>query len=275
MEENYYPDIKKLIKNEVSFADVIKNSTYFTSNPEIYEVLASGGKHTRDQVNFLSSFVQKYCSGKKLLDLACGVGRHSRILSSKGFEMVGIDHSKEMLNIAKREDKLTKYSLADIRNFKVGKNFDLAFCLWSTFNYLSTKKDFENFLQCVYSSLKPGGFLILESKNFFRETQKLEFRRKVKKSKRYEIELFIRRRINIKNKIQDSIYVYLINDYKKNKTFSSVDTELMKIYSVKEINKLIKGRFKLFKVLGDYNLRQLYNHSKSYRMIFILQKKLR
>ncbi|MBI5065409.1 class I SAM-dependent methyltransferase [Candidatus Woesearchaeota archaeon] len=270
--ENYYPDIKKIIKSKISFADVIKNSPYFSSNPEIYEVLSSGGKHTKDQVNFLSSFIKKYCSGKKFLDLACGVGRHSRVLSSKKFDMTGIDHSKAMLEIAKREDKLTKYFLSDIRSFSVGKNFDAAFCLWSTFNYLSTKEDFTAFLNCVHNALKPNGFLILESKNFFRQMPKLEFRRKEQNNKRFEIELFIRRKINLKNKIQDSIYVYLIKDKKKNKTFSLIDTELMKIYSVKEVKTLIKNKFKLFRVLGDYNMKQNYTASKSYRMVFILQK---
>ncbi len=270
--ENYYPNIKKLIASKKSFADIIRNSTYFSANPEIYEVLSSGGKHTRDQVNFLLKLIKKQNLGNKLLDLACGVGRHSRELSLKGFNMTGIDNACEMLKIAKKKDNTTKYFLSDIRNFSVGKKFDMAFCLWSTFNYLSTREDFENFLNSVYSALKPGGFLILESKNFFRDIPKLEFRRKEKRNKRYEIELFIRRKINLKNKIQSSIYVYLINDKLKEKTYSSVNTELMKIYSVGEIKKLIKNKFEIFKVLGDYDFNKKYNKKNSYRMVFVLRK---
>lgn len=270
---NYYPNIKKIIEKNTSFANLAKNKVYYSELAEIYEAASSRNKHTKKETRFLSKFFKKHCSGNKILDLACGVGRHSKPLAKMGFKTVGIDQSKTMLKIAKSKDKLTKYVLSDIRSFSVGKGFDAAFCLWTTYTYLSTKRDFERFLRCVYKALKPGGFLILESRNFFRKSPKLEFKRKLFKDKRFDVELFIRKRINLKNKIQDAVYVYFILNKKTGKTYSSIDTELVKIYSQRDIKNGIKGRFKIFKLLGEYDLHKEYKRDKSERLIFILQKK--
>lgn len=272
--KNYYPNIKKIIKKNVSFVDVAKKALYYTSIAEVYDLISTGSKYTKKEFQFLLSFIKKYCSGNKVLDLACGAGRHSRLLAKAGFKTVGIDQSKEMLKIARSKDRRTKYVLSDIRSFNVGKDFDLAFCLWSSYSYLSRKEDLNGFLNSAHKALKPGGFLILESRNYFKKALKLDFRRKVYKDKRFEIEIFIRKRTNLKTKVLDAVYVTLLIDKKTGKTHSSIDAELVRIYSRKDIERAIKGKFRIFKVLGNYVLGNLYQKDKSDRLIFILQKNL-
>ncbi len=83
--------------------------------------------------------------------------------------------------------------------------------------------------------------------------------------------MFIRKSIDLKNKIQDAIYVYLILDKKSGKTYSSIDTELVKIYSKNDIERLTKDKFKIYKILGGYS-NFPYNKNNSDRMIFIFCK---
>ncbi len=269
--KNYFPNINKIIKQNRSFVNVAKNKAYYKEISEVYELISARNKETAKEVLFLKKFIEKNCSGNKTLDLACGVGRHSRGLSKLGFQTFGVDQSKNMLKIAKKLDSKTNYKHADIRKFSLKNKVDIAFCLWTTYNYLSTQKDFRQFLNCVHDSLKPNGFLILESRNFFKKSNKLEFKRRFHQDSRYDIELFIRKRINLNNKIQDAIYVYLILDFKNGKTYSSIDTELVKIYSKQDIEKIIKNKFRIFSIFGNY-AGTLYNKNNSDRLIFVLQK---
>ena len=269
---NYFPNVGMLIKKNKSFVNVAKKKTYYKEISEVYKLISARNKHTKKEVIFLKSFLNKKCTGKKILDLACGVGRHSHELAKLGFKTVAIDQSQNMLKIARKRDSLTKYIQSDIRDFFIGTGFDAAFCLWTTYNYLSTKRDFNNFLNCVHNSLKSNGFLILESRNFFKKSDKLEFRRRIHENSQYRVELFIRKYINLIKKVQDAVYIYLITDKKTSKTYSSIDTELVKIYSKKDIQNLIKGKFKIYKTLGDYDLDFSYNRKSSDRLIFILQK---
>lgn len=166
--KNYFPNINHLIKQNRSFVDVAKNKIYYKEISEIYELVCSRNKQTKEEVIFLKKFIEKNCKGKKVLDLACGVGRHSREFSKFGFETFGIDQSRSMLKIAKKLDPITIYKYSDIRNFYLKIKIDTAFCLWTAYNYLSTKDDFLDFISCVHNCLKPNGFLILESNNFFK-----------------------------------------------------------------------------------------------------------
>jgi ubiquinone/menaquinone biosynthesis C-methylase UbiE len=269
--KNYFPNINQIIKQNRSFVDVAKNKTYYREISEVYELMSARNKETPKEVLFLKRFIEKNSGGKKTLDLACGVGRHSRGLSKLGFQTFGVDQSKNMLKIAKKLDSKTKYKHADIRKFSLNTKVDIAFCLWTTYNYLSTQKDFQQFLNCVRDSLNQNGFLILESRNFFKKSNKLEFRRRLHENSRYKIELFIRKHINLKSKVQDAVYVYLVLDKSSGKTYSSIDTELVKIYSKEDIENKIKNKFRIFKIFGDYS-ESSYNKNTSDRLIFVLQK---
>ena len=62
---------------------------------------------------------------QKILDLGCGMGHYSKNIYNKGFEIVGIDFSKQMLKIAKQNEPSIKFIEADI--CKLPQNLDKDF----------------------------------------------------------------------------------------------------------------------------------------------------
>lgn len=67
----------------------------------------------------------KFCNNK-ILDLGCGMGHYSKYINKKGFEVVGVEFSKSMLEIAKENTKNIKYVESDICDLPqdLDKDFD-------------------------------------------------------------------------------------------------------------------------------------------------------
>jgi len=76
----------------------------------------------------------KNVSGKKILDIGCGSGRIAIELANRGAEVVGIDFSKNMLDMAasmakKQGLENCKFILADFMSHVFGENFDISLAL--------------------------------------------------------------------------------------------------------------------------------------------------
>lgn len=94
----------------------------------------------------------------KALDTACGTGRYSKTLSDEGFEVTGIDSSKDMLEIAKIKAPQVKFILGDINSIPFeDKSFDLVICALA----LSHFSSLDRVIQELSRVLKKGGTLIL------------------------------------------------------------------------------------------------------------------
>ncbi|MFW9841121.1 MAG: class I SAM-dependent DNA methyltransferase [Candidatus Thorarchaeota archaeon] len=110
--------------------------------------------------------------GKRVLDLACGTGRHAAAISQKGAEVVGIDNSKSMLLRAKEHaDSLgvkPHFVLGEMSKFKtlVSDAFDLVICLGNSLALLDSFSALENVLSSVYDSLVTSGVFVAQVLNF-------------------------------------------------------------------------------------------------------------
>lgn len=106
--------------------------------------------------------------GTRLLDLACGKGRHARYLAEKGFEVTGLDVSPASIAFARHfENERLSFYQHDMRlPFRINY-FDGIFNMFTSFGYFSTDRDHLRTLQNVYKGLQPGGFFILD---FFNST---------------------------------------------------------------------------------------------------------
>ena len=58
----------------------------------------------------------------KILDLGCGMGHYSNYMYNKGFDVVGIDFSQNMINIAKKDNPNINFIVSDICDLDVIKN---------------------------------------------------------------------------------------------------------------------------------------------------------
>jgi len=98
-----------------------------------------------------------------ILDLACGSGRDSRLLSSKGYNVIGVDLSSALLAIAKKNAPLAKFKKQDLRNLQFHNNFFDA--VWASAALVHLKKtELPHVLSSLFLLIKPGGLAFLHQK---------------------------------------------------------------------------------------------------------------
>ncbi len=127
-----------------------------------------------DDVNFYLEIAKK--AGPKVLELCCGTGRILIQFAKQGFEVTGIDISKEMLMYTHKKIKDLKRSVqnrirliqSDIRDLSAENNYNLVILAFSSFMELPTQKDREICLRCCYNCLTSGGILVMD--NLFQGT---------------------------------------------------------------------------------------------------------
>ena len=104
-----------------------------------------------------------------ILDAACGAGRHSIFLSSKGFNVIGFDLSKTLLMQAKKDasEKNIKLNLfcADIRKIYFKRKFDLVLNLFTSFGYFDNDEENFSFAENIIDSMNFGAVYVFDYLN--------------------------------------------------------------------------------------------------------------
>lgn len=100
-----------------------------------------------------------YLEGKKVLDIGCGVGNLTKYIMDKGFNVEGIDVSKEMLNIAKQKYSDIKFYEMNMKEITLSKKYDGIMLAYSLFHL--TKKEVIEVLPKYYDLLNSKGKILL------------------------------------------------------------------------------------------------------------------
>ena len=133
-----------------------------TNQGEKYDLIATGFAKMRDlfvtEQKYIDIFVQHLKPHSHILDIGCGSGYPiASYLIKKGFEVTGIDASKELLKIAKNKCPEMKQQYGDIRTIKINEKYDAILEWWCLFHL--PKKDQLNMIARFSSWIKPGGIL--------------------------------------------------------------------------------------------------------------------
>jgi SAM-dependent methyltransferase len=122
-----------------------------------------------EEAAFIADVLNRYSTNKckNLLELACGTGQHAFELEKMGYEIVAIDYSEDLLNVAKRKAKekhsRVKFSKQDMRNLDLpGETFDAAYCLFDSIGYVQTNFAIHQVLRCVHKHLRSKGIFVFE-----------------------------------------------------------------------------------------------------------------
>ena len=105
-------------------------------------------------------------AGSRMLDVACGKGRHSKTLASLGFDVTGIDISTDSIAYAKQFEKenLT-FFVHDMRLPAWGNYFNYAFNFFTSFGYFKTRREHDDAIRTITKSIKPGGLFVIDYLN--------------------------------------------------------------------------------------------------------------
>ena len=94
-----------------------------------------------------------------VLDLGCGTGNITEILANNGYDMIGVDNSQEMLNIAmekRGDDTSILYLLQDMRGFELYGTVAAVVSICDSLNYLTEYEDVVETFKLVRNYLRPG-----------------------------------------------------------------------------------------------------------------------
>ena len=104
--------------------------------------------------------------GSKLIDIACGKGRHAKYFNKKGMDVVGVDLSQNSINTAKKdENKNLQFSVHDMGENYQENAFDVVTNLFTSFGYFENNKDEQKAINAMANNLKKEGILIIDFMN--------------------------------------------------------------------------------------------------------------
>lgn len=103
----------------------------------------------------------KKSSGRDLLEMACGTGKHIEYLKSS-FSIIAMDASKDMLALARKNTSDVYFKHGNMVNFHLGKKFDAIVCLFSSVGYVKTYKRLAKTIENFARHLKTGGVVIIQ-----------------------------------------------------------------------------------------------------------------
>ncbi|NVO30593.1 class I SAM-dependent methyltransferase [Hymenobacter lapidiphilus] len=201
--------------------------------------------------------------GARLLDLACGKGRHSRYLSEQGFDVTGVDLSAQSIAHARQfaHEHLRFYE-HDMRDELPYGPFDLVLNLFTSFGYFAEEAENVVALRHAADALRPGGKLVIDFLN---------------------TDLAIRQLVAHETKTVDGVTFQLHRHLQHGfivKDIRFEDEQDQPQHFVERVRALTRERFeeyfqlaglRLAETLGDYQLRP-FDLATSPRMLFVLKK---
>jgi len=200
----------------------------------------------------------------RILDVACGRGRHSIYLSEKGFDVTGIDLSEDSIKEAllHETDHLHFYQHDMRLPFRINY-FDYAFNFFTSFGYFKTRREHDNSIRMIAQSLKSDGCFVLDYLNVrFAEDHMVNQLDKEIDEVHYHI-----------TKWQDKEHFYkkiIIEDAPLQRPLEYVETVAK--FSLGDFKRMFACQgLHIKEVFGDYNL-GAYDPISSTRLIMIATK---
>lgn len=104
--------------------------------------------------------------GWRVLDLACGAGRHARAFRAAGARCTGLDLSMTLLRLAQTADRQIPLVRADMRALPIRPgSMDLTANLFTSFGYFERDDEHAAVLHEMVATLRPGGWLVIDFLN--------------------------------------------------------------------------------------------------------------
>ncbi|MCJ0742575.1 class I SAM-dependent methyltransferase [Pedobacter montanisoli] len=198
----------------------------------------------------------------KILDIACGRGRHSIYLNKKGYDVTGIDLSEQNIKYAQQfEQKNLHFYVHDMRRLSYINYFDIALNLFTSFGYFETEKEHLNALKAFRKSLKSDGILVLDYFN----TRKI-----INNLTNQETKTIDGIEFHLHKFVADGKIIKHINFEHKLKTYAF--EERVQAFLLEDFKRMFeKSGLEIIETFGNYHL-EPYNENSSDRLILICKK---
>ncbi|MBK7139600.1 MAG: class I SAM-dependent methyltransferase [Bacteroidetes bacterium] len=234
-------------------------------NSKYYHVLYKNRDENEAQ-DFINSVFGKFeiPTNSRILDLACGKGRHAAYMTQNGMDVTGLDLSLNSIETAIHNYKLPnlEFAVHDMRNPSRINYYDYVFNFFTSIGYFENLKENEKVFQAISLSLKKHGYLMMD---FF------------------NAEKVIANLVEREEKVVDEIAFYIRRNYENGIITKHIQFEAEhKIYNFKEqVQALMPEEFEqmaekagleIKEKFGSYKLEN-FDNKNSDRFILWAQKK--
>lgn len=129
---------------------------------ELYDKLTFDVEYSRAADKICNIFSAEEKNPELVLDLACGTGSLTKLLSERGYDMIGADASDTMLNVARQKCPDSLLLLQDMRELELYGTVDAVVCMLDSINYLTEEGDLDTVFHLCNNYLNPNGLLIFD-----------------------------------------------------------------------------------------------------------------
>ncbi|MFR3727219.1 class I SAM-dependent DNA methyltransferase [Lacrimispora sp.] len=133
---------------------------------EVYDLFMDNIPY-EDWCGYVSGLLREYdISDGLVLDLGCGTGSLTELLADRGYDMIGVDNSEDMLQIAMEKKaesgKDILYLMQDMREFELYGTVRAVISICDCMNYILEYEELTNVFRLVNNYLDPGGIFIFD-----------------------------------------------------------------------------------------------------------------
>ncbi|MBL1281171.1 MAG: class I SAM-dependent methyltransferase [Fluviicola sp.] len=196
-----------------------------------------------------------------VLDLACGKGRHAKMLNENGFNVLGVDLSPNSITSAlELKTNGLDFQVHDMREVIENRKFDAVFNLFTSFGYFDDESENLKMLNAIHTMLNNEGILVIDFMNASKVIENLVS----EEAKIVEdVEFKISRRFDEKHIFKDIRF--------KDGENSMHYTERVQVIKLNDFEKLLSlSNFEILSRFGDFELND-FDEKSSDRLIIIAQ----
>ncbi|MCI8661082.1 MAG: class I SAM-dependent methyltransferase [Lachnospiraceae bacterium] len=184
-----------------------------------------------------------------VLDLGCGTGKLTRLLAAQGYDMIGVDMSGEMLEVAMEEnpDGSILYLQQDMREFELYGTVQAIVSICDSMNYLMEYEDLVQVFRLADNYLDPGGVFLFDMNTLYKYQELLgeqtigenreegsfiweNYYDEEQQINQYDLTLFVREADNRYRKYEETHFQRAYEVEQVKKAVSEAGLELVAIY---------------------------------------------
>ncbi|MEQ8624089.1 MAG: class I SAM-dependent methyltransferase [Vicingaceae bacterium] len=204
----------------------------------------------------------KLDSSSKVLDLACGKGRHALQVHQIGYEVIGVDLSEESIQHAKKyETTGLSFRRLDMRKLGMNHEVDVVLNLFTSFGYFQKEGDNRKVLESVSEALKPEGLMVLDYLNVVKVKKQLPQNEQIDRGEvQFKVKKYLANNFIVKDiYFEDKYGAHTFQEYVK-----CIDYSLF-LHYFKSVG------MEVIETFGNYDL-EPYDEKDSDRLILVVKK---